>query len=55
MAAFLENGLNLTFFAEPAAMSGEVSRQENHRRAPWFVVMEWRRPDSPSGLRPVSP
>ena len=48
MAAFLESGLNLTFFAEPAAVSGEASRQANHRRVPWFVVMEWRRPASPS-------
>ena len=46
MAAFLESGLNLTFFAEPAAVSGEASRQANHRRVPWFVVMEWRRPAS---------
>jgi SAM-dependent methyltransferase len=47
MAAFLENGLNLTFFAEPAPVSGETSRQEDFRRVPWFVVMEWRRPASP--------
>lgn len=44
MAAFLENGLNLTFFAEPEPVSGEPSRQANFRRAPWFVVMEWQRP-----------
>ena len=44
MAAFLENGLNLTFFAEPGPVSGEPLRQANFRRAPWFVVMEWRRP-----------
>lgn len=43
MAAFLENGLNLAFFAEPAPVSGETSDQEDFRRVPWFVVMEWRR------------
>ena len=47
MAAFLESGLNLTYFAEPAAASGEASPQANYRRVPWFVVMEWRRPVSP--------
>jgi SAM-dependent methyltransferase len=44
MAALLESGLHLTFFAEPAPMSGEAPRRENYRRVPWFVVMEWRRP-----------
>ena len=43
MAAFLENGLNLTFFAEPEPLSGEPLRQAHFRRAPWFVVMQWRR------------
>ena len=46
MAAFLENGLNLTFFAEPEPVSGEPIRQANFRRVPWFVVMEWRRPSA---------
>ena len=44
MAAFLESGLHLTFFAEPGPVSGEASHQERFRRVPWFVVMEWRRP-----------
>jgi SAM-dependent methyltransferase len=44
MAAFLESGLNLGFFSEPAPVSGEESRQDLFRRVPWFVVMEWRRP-----------
>jgi SAM-dependent methyltransferase len=47
MAAFLEAGLTLTFFAEPAPISGEPSSQETFRRVPWFVVMEWTRPASP--------
>ena len=42
--ALLENGLHLTFFAEPGPVSGEASRQARFRRVPWFVVMEWRRP-----------
>ncbi len=44
MAAFLAAGLILTFFAEPAPVSGEPSHQESFRRVPWFVVMEWTRP-----------
>jgi SAM-dependent methyltransferase len=44
MAALLESGLHLTFFSEPEPLSGESSRQEDYRRVPWFVVMEWRRP-----------
>jgi SAM-dependent methyltransferase len=44
MAAFLESGLTLTFFAEPAPVSGDAARKETFRRVPWFVVMEWTRP-----------
>lgn len=43
MEAFLANGLNLKFFAEPGPVSGEPSRQAHFRRVPWFVVMEWQR------------
>jgi SAM-dependent methyltransferase len=46
MAAFLESGLHLTFFAEPGPVSGEATHQERFRRVPWFVVMEWRRPSA---------
>jgi SAM-dependent methyltransferase len=44
MAAFLENGLQLTFFSEPAPVSGDEAHQGRARRVPWFVVMEWQRP-----------
>jgi hypothetical protein len=44
MTAFLESGLTLKYFAEPAAVSGADVHQERHRRVPWFVVMEWQKP-----------
>jgi SAM-dependent methyltransferase len=44
MTAFLESGLNLRFFAEPAPVSGDAAHQDRFRRVPWFVVMEWQRP-----------
>jgi SAM-dependent methyltransferase len=44
MSAFLENGLALTYFAEPDAVSGAGVYRERHHRVPWFVVMEWQRP-----------
>ncbi len=44
MKAFLEAGLVLKFFSEPAPVSGEAKHQERARRVPWFVVMEWQRP-----------
>jgi len=44
MTAFLESGLTLKYFAEPAATSGAEVHQERHRRVPWFVVMEWQKP-----------
>jgi SAM-dependent methyltransferase len=45
MAAFLEAGLILKFFSEPGPVSGEEIDQERARRVPWFVVMEWQRPN----------
>jgi SAM-dependent methyltransferase len=43
MAAFLDNDLRLRFFAEPEPVTGDPSRRDYHRRAPFFVVMEWQR------------
>ncbi len=44
MSAFIDSGLDLAFFDEPAPVSGEPIHQERFRRVPWFVVMEWRKP-----------
>src|SRR5579859_143887 len=44
MTAFLEAGLVLKFFSEPEPISGQAIHQEQARRVPWFVVMEWQRP-----------
>jgi len=39
----LDNGLSLIHFAEPAAHGGDPDMAVRHRRAPWFLLMEWRR------------
>jgi SAM-dependent methyltransferase len=44
MNAFLESGLILKYFSEPAAVSGAEVHKERQRRVPWFVVMEWQKP-----------
>jgi hypothetical protein len=43
MKELLAAGLTLAFFDEPQPRSGDPARQEHYRRAPWFLVMEWRR------------
>jgi SAM-dependent methyltransferase len=43
MREFLAHRLMLTFFDEPLPVSGDLARQARHRRAPWFMVMEWSR------------
>ena len=43
MRELLAHGLTLTFFDEPQPRSGDPEQQELYRRAPWFLVMEWRR------------
>lgn len=46
MRALLDGGLRLSFFDEPLA-SAEAMPQKaaSYRRAPWFLVMEWVKPD----------
>jgi len=46
MTAFLDAGLTLKFFSEPGAVSGAEIYRERQHRVPWFVVMEWQRPEN---------
>jgi len=44
MKALLGIGLQLAHFDEPPATEDPFGRSARHRRAPWFLVMEWRKP-----------
>jgi SAM-dependent methyltransferase len=44
MQWFLAQGLVLSHFDEPAPIGGEPARAARYRRAPWYVIMEWRKP-----------
>jgi len=44
MGELLAHGLTLTYFDEPQPQSGDADQHRRFRRAPWFIVMEWRRP-----------
>lgn len=44
MSLFLEQGLLLRHFNEPAPHRGDPARIARHRRVPWFVMMEWEKP-----------
>lgn len=44
MQWFLAAGLVLTHFDEPAPVGGPEDRADRYRRAPWYVIMEWRKP-----------
>ncbi|WP_246744928.1 class I SAM-dependent methyltransferase [Methylocystis sp. Sn-Cys] len=47
MKELLAQGLTLTFFDEPQPQSGDdPEREARYRRAPWFLVMEWRLPQN---------
>ncbi len=42
----LSVGLQLRYFGEPAPIAGAPEpKADRYRRAPWFVVMEWVKPD----------
>jgi SAM-dependent methyltransferase len=45
MQLLLAQNLTLAFFAEPAPVGGDPDFIERGTRVPWFVVMEWRKPD----------
>jgi SAM-dependent methyltransferase len=45
MRLLLDAGLRLTYFDEPSPSPGcAPSKAASYRRAPWFLVMEWRKP-----------
>ncbi len=43
MQALLGAGLRLVHFDEPSAHSGPPERVAKYQRAPWFLIMEWRK------------
>ena len=44
MTLLLDQGLSLTYFAEPPAHGGDPVRRARYNRVPWFMVMEWTKP-----------
>jgi SAM-dependent methyltransferase len=45
MKSFLDLGLVLCFFDEPAPVGGDPEIMARYRRIPWFMVMHWIKPD----------
>lgn len=48
MAGFLDAGLQLRHFAEPRPHGGPPEKVRRYLKAPYFVMMEWVKPDSTS-------
>jgi SAM-dependent methyltransferase len=44
VSLFLNSGLELRHFSEPAPVGGDPQRAERYRRVPWFLIMEWQKP-----------
>lgn len=44
MSLLIEQSLTLTHFAEPAPTGGDPALVDRYRRAPWSMMMEWRKP-----------
>lgn len=44
MTAFLDAGLRLTYFSEPAPQGGNTEVAARYRRVPYFVITEWQKP-----------
>jgi hypothetical protein len=42
--AVLQTGMILNYFDDPSPVAGAPEpKADRYRRAPWFVVMEWRK------------
>ena len=49
LRALLDEGLSLAYFDEPApSADAPVSSAAHYRRVPWFLVMEWLKPERPT-------
>ena len=46
MSLLLAEGLNLRYFSEPAPAGGDPAKAAPYRRVPYFLVMEWEKPES---------
>lgn len=44
ISLLLGTGLQLIHFCEPSPIGGDPARVARYRRAPWFLIMEWRKP-----------
>lgn len=44
MRAFIDAGLRLTHFDEPAPHGGPDAKADRYRRVPLYVIMEWEKP-----------
>lgn len=44
MSLFLDRGLILRYFAEPAPSGGDPETVERYRRVPYLYIMEWQKP-----------
>ena len=47
----LVHALTLTYFDEPRPTPDAPPRSEGYVRAPWFMVMEWAKPEAKFLLR----
>ena len=43
MKLFLESGLELRHFSEPAPIGGDPQKADRYRRVPYFHIMEWQK------------
>jgi SAM-dependent methyltransferase len=48
MSLLLAQNLRLTWFDEPAPHGGDAEHVARYRRAPWHMVMEWRKDAQPA-------
>ena len=46
LSLLLKQGLELRHFAEPEPQGGDPAKAELYLRVPYFLIMEWRKPDT---------
>jgi SAM-dependent methyltransferase len=46
MSLLLGRGLELRYFSEPSPVGGDPGKAELYRRVPYFLIMEWQKPNA---------
>jgi SAM-dependent methyltransferase len=51
MTLLLDAGMQLRYFSEPAPTGGDPQKRDQYQRVPYFLIMEWQKPQAEARVR----